>query len=255
MAFRRTRVIPALLLKNDGLVKTDRFRKSRYIGDPINTVRILNEKEVDEIAFLDITASSERRGPNLGILEWIAGEAFMPMSYGGGITTLDEVRRILELGFEKVIINSASYSDLDLLREASRAFGAQAVVGSVDVSRSLFGKYRLVSHGGRKKQSVDLQTHLANLASADVGEVFLTSVDREGTMKGYDLDLIRMANSEIDVPVVAHGGAGSLEDLRAAVEEGGASAVSAGSIFVYQGARRAVLINYPDNEKLKALLP
>lgn len=251
----KTRVIPVLLLRGMGLVKTVKFKDPKYIGDPINSVRIFNEKEVDELVFLDITATAEGRGPNFDLLADIAGEAFMPMAYGGGITSLEEVKRVFALGFEKVIIDTAAYGSTQLIGDAAAMYGSQSIVGCVDVRRTLLGRYELYSHSGRTRQSVSLLDHLATLERLGVGEVIVNSIDRDGTQSGYDLKLIHQVSSAVSVPVVACGGAAGIDDFVAAVEEGGASAVAAGSIFVFVGPHRAVLINYPSRAELAERLP
>jgi cyclase len=251
----KTRVIPVLLLHGKGLVKTVKFKDPKYIGDPINSVRIFNEKEVDELVFLDITATSEGRGPDFELLADIAGEAFMPMAYGGGITTLDQVQRIFTLGFEKVIIDTVAYTAPHIIRDAVAIFGSQSIIGCVDVRRNLFGRYELNSHAGKVRQSVGLRDHLIALERSGVGEIIVNCMDRDGTQLGYDLRLISEVTSAVSVPVVACGGASSIDDFVAAVHEGGASAVAAGSFFVFVGPHRAVLINYPDRAELSRRLP
>lgn len=250
----KTRVIPVLLLKNGGLVKTVKFKDPRYVGDPINAVRIFNEKEVDELVFLDIAATVAGRGPNFETLADIAGEAFMPMAYGGGLSSLDEVKRVLGLGFEKVIVNSAAYGSTRLISEAAAVFGSQSIVGCIDVKRAFFGRAEVFSASGRQKNRVSLEEHIKALVGAGVGELLLNSIDRDGTFSGYDLNLISDVSSMVPVPVVACGGAGDIEDMIKAVEAG-ASAVAAGSLFVFYGPHKAVLINYPERSELAARLP
>lgn len=251
----KTRVIPVLLLRGRGLVKTVKFKDPTYIGDPVNSVRIFNEKEVDELVFLDIFATREGRGPDFDLLADIAGEAFMPMAYGGGITSLEQIRRVFALGFEKVVIDSAAYGGGALIREAAAVFGAQSIVGCVDVRRTLLGRYELYSHAGGTKQPVGLVDHVKALEQQGVGEIIVNAIDRDGTQSGYDLKLIREVASNVQVPVVACGGAGSLDDMAAAVHDAGASAVAAGSLFVFVGPHRAVLINYPPRAELAKRLP
>lgn len=250
----KTRVIPVLLLRGAGLVKTVKFKDPKYIGDPINAIRIFNEKEVDELVFLDITASPEGRAPQFDLLKDIAGEAFMPMAYGGGVSSLDQIKRIFGLGFEKVIINTAAYRNLALISEAAAIFGSQSIVGAIDVRSGLWGGYELRSQGGRKKESVGLAEHLAALERAGVGEMLVNSIDRDGTMSGYDVKLLNQVRACVKVPVVACGGAAGVNDFVAAVERGHADAVAAGSMFVFVGPHRAVLINYPERSVLVQML-
>ncbi len=250
----KTRVIPVLLLRNGGLVKTVKFKDPKYVGDPINAVRIFNEKEVDELVFLDISATPEGRGPDFETLADIASEAFMPMAYGGGISSLDEIKRVFSLGFEKVILNSSAYRSENLIHEAAAVFGSQSVVGCIDVKRSLFGKADVYSASGKNKQPVTLEEHVRRLVGAGAGEILVNSIDRDGTMSGYDLKLISQVAGLVPVPVVACGGARGLDDMSDAVRAG-ASAVAAGSLFVFYGPHRAVLINYPERADLAARLP
>jgi imidazole glycerol-phosphate synthase subunit HisF len=247
----KTRVIPILLLRNKGLVKTVKFGKPMYIGDPINSVRIFNEKEVDELVFLDISATVNNQEPNFEIIEDIAGEAFMPMAYGGGITSIATVRRVMSLGFEKVILSAISYDNPDVVREAVQIYGSQAVVACIDVKRKWLGGYQLFTHSAKVRRKVSLHEHLTNLMSYGVGEIIVNSIDQDGTRSGYDLAVIKAVSAAVPVPVIACGGAGSMDHLVAAVKEGGASAVAAGSLFVYTGRHKAVLINYPDRAELQ----
>lgn len=241
----RPRVIPCLLLRGNGLVKTRRFRDPVYVGDPVNAVRIFSEKEADEIAVLDIDASREGREPNYELIAEIAGEAFMPVAYGGGVRTLEQMRRLIRSGVEKVVVNSAAVESPSVLSEGASVFGSQAIVGGVDVKRTLLGGYRVVAKSGTVEARIGLDEHLGRLVASGAGEIFLNSVDRDGTMSGYDLDLVKRVAARVTVPVVACGGAGTLEHLSEAIREGGASAVAAGSLFVFHGKHRAVLINYP----------
>lgn len=239
------RVIPCLLLRGHGLVKTRKFKDPVYVGDPVNAVRIFSEKEVDELVVLDIDASREGREPNYELIAEIAGECFMPVAYGGGIRTLEQVRRVIRSGIEKVVINSAAVASTAVITQAAEVFGSQAVVAAIDVRKPLLGAYRVMTHSATQDAGVKLDEHVQRLVRAGAGELFLNSVDRDGTMAGYDLDLIRVVSRAVGVPVVACGGAGTVDHLRQAVHEGGASAVSAGSMFVFHGKHRAVLINYP----------
>ena len=248
----RVRVIPCLLLLAEALVKTVRFKAPKYIGDPVNAVRIFNEKEVDELVFLDISATREGRGPNYSLIKSIASEAFMPLGYGGGISTVQQVGKLFSIGIEKVVINSAALTDLGLIAQAAKIGGSQSVMVSLDVKRNIFGKYRVHTNGGRKNSGVDPVDFVRRCEDAGAGEVLLTAIDRDGMQSGYDLDLIARVASAVSIPVIAAGGAGSLDDLRRAADKG-ASAVAAGSLFVFHGRHRAVLITYPEYRQLQAL--
>jgi imidazole glycerol-phosphate synthase subunit HisF len=245
------RVIPCLLLRNLGLVKTVKFKKPTYLGDPINIVKIFNDKEVDELVFLDITATVENKRPPFKLLEQVASEAFIPLGYGGGIRTLEDVKTILGLGFEKIIINSYAVENPAFIRHVADFAGSSSVVVSMDVKKNWWGKYEVFTHSGRKATGLDPVNFAVEMAKTGAGELFLNSIDRDGTMQGYDLDLIASVTSAVNIPVVACGGARTVQDLEASVKQGGASAAGAGSMFVFQGPHRAVLINYPTSQELK----
>lgn len=245
------RVIPCLLLKGRGLVKTVKFRNAKYIGDPINAVKIFNEKEVDEIIVLDITATMEQRKPSMRVISEIASECFMPLCYGGGIRALGDIKAIFNLGVEKVGINTYACENPHFVKEAAEVFGSQSIVVSIDVKRNVSGNYEVYTHGGTKATSLDPVCFVREMETMGAGEIFLNSIDRDGTMQGYDIELIRKVSSAVSVPVVACGGAAGVESLAEAVRQGGASAVSAGSMFVFHGRHRAVLINFPTSEELQ----
>jgi cyclase len=251
----RTRVIPALLLRNDSLVKTIRFGKFTYVGDPCNTVRIFNELEVDELLFLDITATRERRPPNLKLLAEIANECFMPLGYGGGIRSLADARAVFETGIEKVVINTAAVARPQVIREVAAVYGNQAVIVSIDVRRGLTGRQSVWISNARRNTGLDPVAWAKQAAEMGAGEILLTSVDREGTWDGFDVQLIRRVADALSVPVIAHGGAGSLKDIGDAVTQGGASAVAVGSMVVFQKRGMGVLVNFPDADSLKEALP
>ncbi len=246
---RRARVIPCLLIQGNGLVKTRKFKDPVYVGDPINAMRIFSDKEADEIVVLDIDASKRGFEPNYELISEMAGEAFMPMAYGGGVTNAEQVRRLIRCGIEKVVVNSASVRSMEWIREAVGVFGSQAIVGAVDVKKTLLGGYRVVTRSATEDAQVDLDHHIANLVTAGVGEIFINSVDRDGSMSGYDLQLIQRVVRNLSVPLVACGGAGTVEHLAEGVRNG-ASAVAAGSMFVFHGKHRAVLINYSNELSL-----
>jgi len=250
----RPRVIPCLLLKNEGLVKTVKFKDPRYLGDPINIVRIFNDKEVDELIFLDITATVENRPPNFEILGKITSECFMPLGYGGGIRTLEDVRKLLAIGVEKIVLNTSAVENPSLIRAAADYAGSQAVVISIDVKKTMFGKYEVYTRGGRKATGLDPVKFAVEMEKQGAGELFLNSIDRDGTMQGYDLELVRRVADSVTVPVVACGGAGNIQHLAEAIQAG-ASAAAAGSMFVFQGPLRGVLISYPAQQELKRAIP
>ena len=246
------RVIPCLLLQGRGLVKTRRFKDPVYLGDPVNIIKIFNDKEVDELVLLDIQATRERRGPDLGFLAELATEAFVPLAYGGGITALEQMRALFACGFEKVVINTSAAEEPELVSRAADAFGAQSVVVSVDVRQRLFGGYEVVTRAGHRRTGLNPVSYAVRMQHLGAGELLLTAVHRDGTMRGYDLALTHLVASAVDIPVVACGGARGLDDFRRAVEEAGASAVAAGSMFVFHGTHRAVLISFPSREEIAA---
>jgi len=250
----RTRIMPCLLLRDGGLVKTVKFKDPSYIGDPINAIRIYNEKEVDELIFLDIAATVENRPPPFKALSEIASECFMPVTYGGGVRDIETIRQILSLGIEKVAVNSYAVENPDFIRAAAERYGSSTIVVSMDVRRNLFGKYEVVTRGGRKGTGLNPVEFAVSMDKMGAGEILLNSVDRDGTQSGYDIELIRSVTGAVGVPVIACGGAGKIEDFRAAVKEGGASACAAGSMVVYFGRNRAVLINFPERKKLENIL-
>lgn len=246
---RRIRVIPVLLIQDGGLVKSVRFKNHKYVGDPINAVKIFNEKEVDEIVILDISASRQKRPPDVPRIAEIAGEAFMPLAYGGGITHIDQIKSILYEGAEKVVLNTSALSNPQLVSEAARRFGNQSIVVSVDVKKDWLGRYRVYQLNGTKNTGQEPVTFARQMEEQGAGELFLTSIERDGTFEGYDLELIHSVAHAVNIPLVACGGASKVAHFREAVEAG-ASAVAAGSMFVFQGPHRAVLISYPDQNIL-----
>lgn len=248
----RTRVIPCLLLKGQGLVKTINFSNPRYVGDPINAVKIFNEKEVHELIFLDITATNEKRPPRFDIISNIASECFMPLGYGGGIRTIAEMQHLFSLGVEKVILNTIAVETPSIITDAADVFGCQSVVVSIDAKKHFLGGYQVHAHDGKTQTGLDPVKWAREAEQLGAGEIILNSIDRDGTMKGYDIPLIKSVAESASIPVVASGGAGELSDFSRAVRDGGASAVTAGSMFVYYGKHRAVLINFPEDAELLA---
>lgn len=250
----RARVIPSLLLLDDALVKTTKFKNASYIGDPINTVRIFNELEVDELVFLDIAATNDRRSPNLKLLAEIANECFMPLGYGGGLNDFQIVKDIFSIGFEKVVLNSFCYEQPSFVTRVSEHYGNQAVVASVDVRKNIWGSYEVYSHSGKQKQKKNLFEWVIELEQLGAGELLLTSIDKEGTWSGFDLNLIKMVSDSISIPVIAHGGAGSIQHIGEAINNAHASAVALGSMVVYQQKAMGVLVNFPESSALSQIL-
>jgi cyclase len=248
----KNRVIPALLLHGGGLVKTRKFTEPTYVGDPINAIRIFNEKEVDELLLLDISASRESRSPDFELIESCATECFMPFCYGGGISRIEHAERLFRLGVEKVAVQTATRSDLSLITQIAERYGSQSVVGSVDVKLDWKGSHQLYWSADRTV-SRDWKAHMDRLVDAGVGEILVSSVDRDGVMGGMDLKLIREATDNLAVPLIALGGVGAMDHIKAAVDAG-ASAVAAGAFFVFHGKHRAVLITYPSYKSLESLL-
>ena len=247
---KRVRVIPVLLLAENGMVKTQRFSKPCYLGDPINAVKIFNDKEVDELAILDISATPEQKPPDMNMIAEIAGEAFMPLSYGGGISSVDQVRKILYSGIEKIVLNKSAHTRPELIHEIANSFGSQSVMVSIDVKKNIFGRYKVFTDNGAQNTGLNPIEFAKQCESRGAGEILLNSIERDGTYNGYDLELVKSISRSVNIPVVACGGAGSLEDFRAAVTEGNASAVSAGSMFIFQRPHNAVLISYPKQSEL-----
>jgi len=249
----RTRVIPCLLLKDLGLVKTVKFSDPKYIGDPINAVKIFNDKEVDELIFLDISATSENREPSFDLLSRISSEAFMPFSYGGGIKTIESATKILRMGAEKVIINTRAFENPEFITQLSQKFGSQSVVVSIDAKKIKEGEYKVFIKNGKEETELNPVDYAVEMKKKGAGEIFINSIDNDGIMNGYDLELIRQVSKAVNIPVIACGGAGKAEDFSSAVKAG-ASAVSAGSFFVFIGPYKAVLISYPSYKELSEIL-
>tara|TARA_R110001632_G_scaffold63318_2_gene151365 strand:+ start:17038 stop:17802 length:765 start_codon:yes stop_codon:yes gene_type:complete len=249
-----TRVIPCLLLKDESLVKTVNFKKPGYIGDPVNTAKIFNELEVDELVVLDITATNNKRPPNFRILSELANECFMPLAYGGGIRSFKDAKKMFQIGIEKVIINSYAYENPNFITKLSEHFGNQAVVVSLDVKKNIFGKYELYSHSGKKKQKKDIIAWVKELEVLGAGEILLTAIHQEGTWKGFDINLIEKISNAVNIPVIANGGASSIDDIKMVTKMGKASAISIGSMVVYQSQGMGVLVNFPDRTKLNQAL-
>ena len=248
----RPRVIPVLLLRDSQLYKTVRFKNPRYVGDPRVAVKIFNDKGCDELILLDITATPQHRGPDYQLIEEIVSESFMPIAYGGGVSSADQARKIFSLGVEKVVLNSNAVDNPALIEEISAMAGASSTVVSIDVSRDWLRRSRVVTGCGQRKTSLEPVEWARGAVAHGAGEIVINSIDRDGAIEGYDLTLIKEISEAVDVPVVAVGGAGEESHLRQAVDAG-AAAAAAGSMFVFHGPHRAVLITYPNEDKLSAL--
>jgi len=248
----KVRVIPVLLLKHDGLEKSVRFRDPVYVGSPINAARVFNGRNVDELILLDIAATAEHRGPALDLVSQITEEAFMPVTVGGGVRSVEAIADLLHAGADRVVLNTAAVDRPGLITAAAERFGRQCIVVSIDAKRHPDGGYEVFAQGGRAVTGLDPLTHARRVEALGAGEILLTSVDRDGTMDGYDLELTRLVSDAVDIPVIACGGAGSVADLAAAADAGHASAVAAGAFFLFFGPRRTVLITYPTDEELAA---
>jgi cyclase len=248
----KARIIPCLLLKGRGLYKTVKFSEPKYVGDPVNAVKIFNEKEVDELLVLDIMATKEKREPNFELIGDIAGECFMPLAYGGGVSSIEQIRRLQRVGVEKVSLNSAAFHNRDLVKEACSTFGTSSILATIDVKKSFFGKYEVWINGGKSNTKEDPVRYAEQLARLGVGEILVNSIDRDGTMGGLDTNLLKAIVGAVDTPVIACGGAGNLGHLREGISCG-ANAIAAGSMFVFHGKHKAVLINYPSAVQLEEI--
>lgn len=251
---QRIRVIPVLLLHKGGLIKSVKFKNYQYIGDPINAVRIFNEKEVDEIVVLDVDASREKRKPNFDQIREIASEAFIPLAYGGGISEIEDIKKLFFLGIEKVVFNYQAINNISLITSSANLVGSQSIVVSIDVKKNWLGKYKVFTFNGNINTNEEPVTLAKKMENAGAGELILNSIDRDGTYQGYDIDLIQQVCTSVNIPVIVCGGAGSIDDFRLAIKEGKASAVAAGSYFVFQRPHNAVLISYPSPTELKEKL-
>lgn len=246
----RTRIIPALLVRDGCLVKTVQFGRFVYVGDPCNTVRIFNELEVDELLVLDISQDRARRGPDLRLISDLANECFMPLGYGGGIQSLDQAHKIFAAGIEKIVINTAAEIRPNLINEISSVYGSQAVIVAIDVKRGLFKAQTVQTANGRHRTKRDPVAWAKEAESKGAGEILLTSIDREGTWSGFDLELVKRVTETVSIPVIAHGGAGTMKHITQVVKQSKASAVGLGSMVVFQKRGKGVLVNFPEKMKL-----
>jgi len=247
------RVIPCLLYKDNGLVKTVRFKDPVYIGDVTNAIRIFNEKEVDELILLDIEASRKQQGPNIELVKKVASECFMPLCYGGGIRSLQDIRNVVAVGVEKVSLNTIAIENLHFVREAAAQFGSSTIVVTIDYKKNIWGNFVVTGKGGKLKSQYDPVQFAQLMEEMGAGEIVINSIERDGTMLGYDVDLLAKITAKVTIPVIAMGGAGKLEHFFEAIKKAHVSAVAAGSLFVFQGKHKAVLINYPEKNLLKDL--
>lgn len=244
---KRPRIIPMLLMDSDNLIKTIQFRKPRYIGDPINAIKIFNEKEVDELAVID--RSAHIKGINFGLLINMANEAFMPLSYGGGINNVDDALKLINIGFEKVIFNAVTFKNIELINSVSNILGSQSVVVSIDYKKDLFGRYNCYINKGKINTKKDALIHIQEVIKKGAGELILTSINHEGKMEGFEFSLLEKVHHIVQIPILLNGGAGNINDLKNALDNG-ASAVSASSMFIYYGSLKGILINFPSEDIL-----
>jgi cyclase len=253
MSSLRPRVIPCLQVSGGELIKTRRFKDPLYLGDPINAVKLFNDLECDELMVVDIRATLEAREPDYAFIEEFASEAFMPLTYGGGITTVEQVRRLLSIGIEKVVIGSAA-PDGRLVAAASAIFGSQSIVVSVDVRKNLLGRRAAWIRSGTRSTGVEPRTYALRMQEFGAGELFVQSIELETSRAGYDLDLMSDISGAVKIPVVACGGAGSLDDIRRLMRSSGVAAAAAGTLFVLHGKHHAPLISYPRPHEIESLV-
>jgi cyclase len=250
----RSRISPCLLIHNKGLVKTTNFKDPKYVGDPLNAVKIFNEKEVDELIVLDIDATSFGTEPDFELIRNLAIQSRMPLCYGGGIKTVEQAKKIISLGVEKVALSSTAIYDTNILKQIGKAIGLQSVVVILDIrKRKIFGNYEIVTHNAKKTPNLKLNEFLKELVEIGIGELVVNSVDHDGTMQGFDFKLFDLIREQTDMPMTILGGAGSLNDIQQAISKYRTIGVAAGSLFVFKGKYRAVLINYPNLEERYSL--
>lgn len=249
----RPRIIPSLLIQENGLVKTVNFKNPKYVGDPINAVRIFNEKEVDELAIFDIDATVKGLEPNYSLIERIANQSRMPLCYGGGVKTVEQAQKIFGLGIEKIALSSAVLDNPSLITQIADRVGAQSVIVVLDVKKKLFGGYEVYTNNGKKSTGINPFKFIEEAQTLGAGEIVINSIDQDGVMKGFDMSLIEKAREKTSLPMTVLGGAGNLQDIKEVIDKHKIIGVAAGSLFVFKGKYKAVLINYPtkdDKEKL-----
>ncbi|ALR31072.1 MULTISPECIES: AglZ/HisF2 family acetamidino modification protein [Chryseobacterium] len=249
----RPRIIPSLLIQDNGLVKTVNFKNPKYVGDPINAVRIFNEKEVDELAIFDIDATARNLEPNYSLIERIANQSRMPLCYGGGVKTVEQAQKIFGLGIEKIALSSAVLQNPQLITQIADRVGSQSVIVVLDVKKKLFGGYEVFTHNGKKSTGINPFKFAEEAQKLGAGEIIVNSIDQDGVMKGYDMGLIDNVREKISLPLTVLGGAGSLNDIKKVIDKHGIIGVAAGSLFVFKGVYKAVLINYPSFEEKEGL--
>ena len=248
------RIIPCLLLRDGSLVKTIKFNKFSYIGDPANTIRIFNELEVDELILVDILASRKGRKPDFKLIEEVASECFMPLTYGGGLNSIEDIKRILNIGVEKVAINTFAVQNPIFITESAEIFGNQCIIGAIDVKKDFFGKYIVIINDGRKKVKLNPIDWAIELEKLGAGELLITSIDRDGTWNGFDNHLIKSITERVSIPVIANGGAGNLKNISSVLTDGNCAAAAVGSYVVYQKKGMGVLVNFPNKKEIEGIL-
>jgi len=250
----RPRIIPSLLIHDSGLVKTVNFKNAKYVGDPINAVKIFNEKEVDELAVFDIDATLLNKEPDYELIEKLATQSRMPLCYGGGVKTVEQAQRIFGLGIEKIALSSAVIQKPELIAEIAARVGNQSVIVVLDVKRKLLGGYEVYTHNGKKGTGINPFKFVEEAEKLGAGEIIINSIDQDGVMKGYDMNLIDKVRERISLPLTVLGGAGSLDDIGKVISKHGIIGVAAGSLFVFKGIYKAVLINYPNRSEKDELI-
>lgn len=250
----RPRIIPSLLIQDNGLVKTVNFKNPKYVGDPINAVKIFNEKEVDELAIFDIDATTKGLEPNYSLIERIANQSRMPLCYGGGVKTVEQAQKIFGLGIEKIALSSSVLNNPDLITQIADRVGAQSVIVVLDIKKKLFGGYEVYTHNGKKATGINPFKFIEEAQKLGAGEIVINSIDQDGVMKGFDMSLIDKAREKTSLPMTVLGGAGSLDDIKKVIDKHEIIGVAAGSLFVFKGKYKAVLINYPIKEEKENLL-
>ena len=242
----RPRIIPSLLMHDKGLVKTVKFKNPKYVGDPINAVKIFNEKEVDELAIFDIDSTVLGREPDYGLIEKLANQSRMPICYGGGVKTVEQAQKIFGLGIEKIALSSSVINDPKLISKISERVGSQSVIVVMDIKKKLLGGYEIYTHNGKKSTGIDPVSFAIKVQELGAGEIIINSIDQDGMMKGFDMNMISKIRDVVNIPVTVLGGAGDINDIRTVIQKHGIIGVAAGSLFVFKGKYKAVLINYPD---------